>query len=128
MRWLPLVLILLFVGWVTLDANRGHFNYFIMLAASFEHGDKVGHFVIFATVCLLANLALRFRRWQQLPWQPEAGSVLVLLYALGDELSQLYFPSRNFEWLDLCAGVSGVLLISAGHRLHLWYYNTWKSA
>lgn len=123
MRWLPLLLILLFVGWVTQDANSGHFNYFIMFAASFEHGDKVGHFVIFATVGLLANLALRFRRWQQLPWQPEVGSVLVCLYALGDELSQLYFPSRNFEWLDLIAGIAGVVLVSLCYRLHQRYYS-----
>jgi hypothetical protein len=128
MRWLPVTLLIGFIGWITWQADRGQYNFFIMLAASFPYGDKVGHLLIYLTLAVLLNVALQFRRLPLGPLRPELGSLLVWVYTMLEETSQLWFASRNFEWLDVLANTTGVLLASLFCRYGQRCYSKWKSA
>jgi hypothetical protein len=128
MRWLPVVLLIGFIGWITWQADKGEYNFFIMLAASFPNGDKVGHLLIYLMLAVMLNVALQFRRLPLGPLRPELGSLLVWVYTMLEETSQLWFASRNFEWLDVLANTTGVLLASLICRFGQQSYNKWKSA
>lgn len=128
MRWLPVALLIGFIGWITWQADRGQYNFFIMLAASFPYGDKVGHLLIYLTLAILLNVALHFRRLPLGALRPELGSLLVWCYTLLEETSQLWFDSRNFEWLDILANTTGVVLASLICRFGQRRYSKWKSA
>ena len=72
-------------------------------------GDKAGHFILFGLLSFVINLSVfearpasDFRRDAVI-----ASLILALLMAL-EELSQLWFPMRNFDLLDLTAGYLGV--------------------
>ena len=80
-------------------------------------GDKVGHFGLYGWLAFLGAKAWR-RPLRLGPLPLPAGALPAVLLAAFEELSQLFFPARSADWLDLGAGFSGiavaVLLASAG--------------
>lgn len=75
--------------------------------------DKVGHFCLFGGLAWLVNRSLGFRRWQLGSIALPLGAVLTLVFAIGEEITQLYFPNRQFDWIDLLADGCGVAAFSA---------------
>jgi len=90
------------------DAGRGHWLF--SLARSLPGGDKAGHFILFGLFSLLLNVVLRAAviRWGKLPVLK--GSLIVGLFAVAEEVSQLFFAARTFDLLDLGAGLVGILI------------------
>lgn len=110
MRWVPALAFFSFLLWVIVAADSGRPNYFLQLAASMPYGDKIGHVVLFATLALLLNFATKARQVAFGPIRLYLGVVLTLGFALLEEGSQLLFPSRSFELLDILADLLGVAL------------------
>lgn len=110
MRWLPAVAFFSFLIWVIVAADSGRPNYFLQLAASVPYGDKVGHVVLFGVLALLLNFATKARQLAFGPVRLYVGVALTLGFALLEEGSQLLFPSRSFELLDILADLLGVAL------------------
>ena len=76
-----------------------------------RHFDKLGHAVLFGLLSFLFHfLARKQTTWQVSSIVTNCLSVVFLL-ALLDEYSQLWFPDRSFEHLDLLANVLGAGLI-----------------
>lgn len=71
---------------------------------------KLGHFIAYATVALLAFRAV-------LDWQRPflATFIIVLLHALSDEFHQTFIPGRNGTlvdvFIDMCGAVSCLWLL-----------------
>lgn len=88
------------------DAGRG--QWLFNLVRLIPGGDKAGHFVLFGLLSLLLNVVLRAAvvRWGKLPVLK--GSLIVGLFAVAEEVSQLFFAARTFDLLDLTAGLVGI--------------------
>lgn len=110
MRWLPAVAFFSFLIWVIVAADSGRQNYFLQLAGSLPYGDKIGHVLLFAALALLLNFATKARQLAFGAVRLYVGVVLTLGFALLEEGSQLLFPSRSFELLDILADLLGVTL------------------
>ncbi|MEC7523174.1 MAG: VanZ family protein [Myxococcota bacterium] len=67
-------------------------------------GDKIGHFVLIGGLALAADLGFGFRSWRRVP----VGPALVVVLALGEEVSQLFLATRSFDLGDLAADALGV--------------------
>ena len=102
------VVYFVFICWIIVEANKGVPNFFIDNIRAIPYGDKFCHLMIYGTLSLLMNLILqRFTfRFCALP----VGSILVLTFALVEELSQGFFPSRTVDIGDVIADVIGAYL------------------
>ncbi len=113
MRWLPAFAFFSFLLWVIVAADSGAPNYFLQQAGSLPYGDKIGHVLLFGALALLLNFATKARQVALGPVRLYLGVVLTLGFALLEEGSQLLFPSRSFELLDILADLLGVALATA---------------
>ena len=104
--FLVAILYFSFIFWIIVEADKGVPNFFIDNVEAIPYGDKLGHLMIYGVLSLLMNLILqRFTfRFCALP----VGSFLVLMFALAEELSQGFFPSRTLDIGDVIADVIGV--------------------
>ncbi len=77
------------------------------------HADKVGHAFFFGLLAFFLNGALGFRGlWRGAPrWLP-LGPIVVLLFAMTEEIAQLWLPCRTSSFGDFAADVVGVVLLS----------------
>lgn len=110
MRWLPAFAFFSFLIWVIVAADSGTPNYFLQQAGTLPYGDKIGHVLLFGALALLLNFATKARQVALGPVRLYLGVVLTLGFALLEEGSQLLFPSRSFELLDILADLLGVAL------------------
>jgi len=75
--------------------------------------DKLFHFLGYGTLALFAVTFFDPTRWRvTLP--------VILLLAIGEEISQLAFPARTFDLRDLAANIVGIALFA---RLAVWNAN-----
>ena len=101
-----------FVCWIIYEADRGATNLFMTFVRSIPNGDKLGHICIFGTMTFLANMALNGRvvLIHRLPLY--LGSMLVLIFAFGEELTQLFVKTRTPDIGDALSDLIGVTLAS----------------
>jgi VanZ family protein len=112
-KWAVLLAGLIMLVIVLADTQRLGF---LGAIYDFPYGDKVGHFLLFGTLGLLANLAA-FEVW---PKRARPGLVLRVSLGLAvligiEELSQRFFPSRQssiWDWLTSCAGVASFAVLA----------------
>jgi len=109
-RWAKILLtgyvlfLLLLVG--TADAGMG--GRFWSFVRVIPLGDKVGHFALFGALSFLVNWILFARTWQIGPVSILKGSAVLFAIVFVEELSQLFFATRTFDWLDLLADAIGI--------------------
>jgi hypothetical protein len=97
-----------FVLWLICMADAGRAQGFFTRVGQTPGADKLGHFVLYGGISFLANLVanartISIRGRRVLKW-----SALLILLAALEEFSQLLFRSRNFDLLDLLAGMIGI--------------------
>jgi len=115
MRKLPVLLalsFLFFIFWVIYRADIGQPTSLHLFITSLPYGDKVGHFFIFGLLTLLGNLALKLRQITIGSLKIYVASLLVFAFAIIEELSQVFFPDRTLDLVDVIAGTLGIILIS----------------
>ena len=81
-------------------------------------GDKFGHAFLYGTLSFLLNYALVFKRVKNT--KLFLGSLLVLAFAVLEEITQIWIPLRTFDWIDLVGDVVGIIIYSF---LSVWYRN-----
>ena len=101
---------LAFIAWVIYMANAGQSSVFFDFVAAIPYGDKVGHAGLFGTLTFLAVLASRFAGWKAYNTKLYFGAIAVTLFVIGEEISQVFIPSRTFDFTDLSADAVGILL------------------
>jgi hypothetical protein len=71
-------------------------------------GDKAGHFVLLGGLAFTLNRALGGRSTRMGPIAVQLGGLLVALAITREEFSQMWIPSRTFDWGDLAANYAGI--------------------
>ncbi|MEN0037749.1 MAG: VanZ family protein [Cellvibrio sp.] len=85
-------------------------NVFLRIGDLVPYGDKVAHVLLYGCLALLLNLLLKRKVLTVKSLNFQLGSVLVLGFAVLEELSQGFFATRNLDMWDLFADVIGVYL------------------
>ncbi len=72
-----------------------------------QYFDKVGHLLFFG----LLSVSFHYVASRRTSWEPGmiigSSFLLVAIFAIGDEFSQIWFENRKFEHLDLLANIMG---------------------
>ena len=112
-RHLPKAVFLLFFTFIcyiiySADTNNGF--WLMKVAEKIKYGDKIGHLVLYGLLGMFLNIALRNRMIHntKLP----LGSVIVLIFAIAEEFTQLAFETRTFDYIDMLCDVIGLGIIS----------------
>ncbi len=101
-----------FILWIIYQADSGGSNLFFDWVRRTPYGDKIGHFFLFGTLTLLVIPATGFRAWQPKGLPIFYGAIGVFLFVLLEEISQLFFATRTFDFIDLAADLGGISLCS----------------
>jgi hypothetical protein len=105
-----LVLFAAFLIWLVCLADTGHLPRIFALVQWIPWGDKLGHLVLFGILAFLVNLRFRAGETRLGPFTVLKGSTLVAAAVSLEECSQLFFPSRTFDLVDLAADFVGIWL------------------
>lgn len=108
-KWVSLVFFL-FIVWVIVQANSGASSVWFELIGAIPCGDKVGHLGLFGVLTWLAINASKLQTFSVGRLSLYKGAVLVFTFVLVEEFSQLFIPTRTFDWMDLVMDLSGISL------------------
>jgi len=111
--------------WVVYSADSGQPSVLSQIWYGIPNGDKYGHAVLFGALTLAANILTKFRILPIGALRLFLGSVLVLVAAFAEELSQFMFPARTVDMTDLLSGMAGVVTASL---LSIWLRKTLSSS
>jgi hypothetical protein len=111
-RFVPIVVFFIFIIWIIINADLGIDNPFIQFVHQIPWGDKIGHICIFACLTLLLNHALSYASFKLFKIELLTGSMLILSFALIEEFTQLFFPTRTFDFVDIFSDLVGISLAS----------------
>ena len=112
LRFLPILLFSSFILWIIIQADLGIDNPFIQFVHQIPWGDKIGHICIFACLTFLLNHALSYASFKLFKVELLTGSALIFCFALAEEGTQLFFPSRTFDFGDILSDLVGIFLAS----------------
>lgn len=107
---LPFLLFFLFICYIIYSADTDNGFWLIQLANKIKYADKIGHLLLYGLLGALLNLALNHRKIGK-SWIP-LGTVIVLVFAITEEFTQLAFETRTFDLVDMLCDVVGLALIS----------------
>ncbi len=96
----------IFISSIIFIADSANYNFALRWVGAVPYGDKIGHVVLYGIMALLLNYGLSYKKIKGLP----LGAVLVLIFAILEEFSQIYFPSRTFDLKDILADIIGIIL------------------
>ena len=106
-------LYILIIGVIIYGANTGRLGPVAEMIRKVPYGDAVMHAILMGLLAVAANHLLRFRIIQVGKWPLLLGSVLVVLFVIVEEATQLFIANRTFSWIDLGADFFGIWLF--GH-------------
>lgn len=95
---------------IIVSADGDWFSSVFGLVHAVPFGDKVGHFFLIGFLAFLVNLSLGASTIGVGRIQVLRGNLYVMVPVLLEEISQIAFPSRTFDLLDLAADAAGVLI------------------
>ena len=98
----------MFILWIIYLANTGEKSIFFDFVRSFPYGDKVGHAGLFGFLTLVAVIGSKFRCFKFGKFKIYQGATWVVLFVVGEEISQAFIPLRTFDLVDLAADVVGI--------------------
>jgi VanZ family protein len=103
---------LTFIFWIIIQADLGQSIALSRLVRGLPFGDKIGHFLLYGILAFLVNLALKNRTIAISGQQVLLGGVLVLIFALLEECTQMALSTRNFELWDMFCDLVGIVFFS----------------
>jgi len=126
-RWLLPFSFFIFISYIIFLADTADYNFAFRVVGHIPYGDKIAHALLYGMMALLLNYGFDFRRvgiyrsvclgtahlgGLETPPYIQLGSIIVLTFAILEECSQYYIPSRTFDLGDLGADFVGVVLFS----------------
>jgi len=106
------VLLAVIVGVNIWSADNGELNFLLKWVRGIRHGDKYAHFVLYGFLAFFLHIAWRGYCWRFGKLAVPVAAVVVLLFGLGEEISQLFSPHRQFDWIDLACNLAGVTVLT----------------
>lgn len=91
-----------FILWIIYEADTGANNIFLYAADLIPYGDKLGHIWLYGGLALLLSLLLKRRVVLVKSVRFQLGSVLVLGFAVIEELSQGFFLQHVIWTVGIC--------------------------
>ena len=104
---LPLTFFI-FISFIIYLADTANYNFAFKLIGHIPYSDKLMHGLLYGTMALLLNYGLNYKSVKTL----QLGGIVVLVFAVLEEITQYWIPSRTFDLGDLWADVVGVVLFS----------------
>ncbi len=98
----------IFISSIIFIADNANYNFALRWVGAIPYGDKLGHATLYGVMAMLLNYGLSYRKIKGV----QLGAVLVLTFAILEEFSQIYIPSRTFDLYDILADIVGVLIFS----------------
>lgn len=108
LRWLPF---LVWVGLIVGFLRPGSPGF--AWVGKQPWGDKATHVLVIGVLAFLFDVALSGRRVRLFGWAVPLATVLAAGFMTAEELSQLGFPGRKFEWGDLACNYVGIAAAGA---------------
>lgn len=102
-----------FILWVIYLANAGDRNVLFDFVGSLPYGDKLGHFCLFGALTLFVVVATKFRSFSLGRLHIYYGVVVVALFVLAEEVSQVFIVTRTFDLIDLAADIIGIVMAAS---------------
>ncbi len=112
MRYLAPLLFFIFICWIIYMANFGIDSIFSKLVDFVPLGDKLGHIFLYGILTLLINISINFKRIKIRNISIMFGTIFVTSFALVEEFSQYYFPTRTLDITDIIADFIGIFLFT----------------
>ena len=106
------LLFFIFIGYILYSANTGREILFFQILEYIPMGDKLAHIVLIGTLAYLLNIMLGAKTFKVNGVQILVGSFIVFGLMTVEEFSQMYIPTRNFDWVDLAANYLGIGIAS----------------
>jgi len=97
------------IGYIIFLANSADYNFAFKIIGEIAYGDKLMHGLLYGIMAWCLNYGLGFRT---IYTHIQLGATIVLTFALLEEISQIFIPSRTFDMIDILADVIGVVLFS----------------
>ena len=94
------------------DANTGGSLGTLYVMHLGVHADKFAHFILFGLLSFILNLALELKRVCILRFRLYRGSLIVGIFTVIEELSQLFIATRTFDLNDLLANFAGIFVFA----------------
>ncbi len=109
-RTIPALFGFTFIAWVITQANNGSDNLFFTFIGFIPFGDKLGHIFLFGMLSFLTIIAFKCKIVKIKHYHVPIGALLVLSFAMIEELSQLLFINRTFDLMDAFADIIGIAI------------------
>jgi polysaccharide biosynthesis protein VpsQ len=106
MRRLAALLFLVFILLIILAADTGSMPGFIRAIYNFPGGDKVAHFILYGILAFLLARAFPSRPGR---FPVPIVCLVLIIFAVLEELSQSFFSMRTFDLVDLTCSLLGIL-------------------
>ncbi len=107
-RYVPVVVVFIFVSMLIVLADTHRLEPILKIVERAPMGDKVAHLSLFGLLAATLNSALQYRKVQIAYGLLQWGSLVVLVFGVTEELSQLGFSARTFDLRDMLANVIGI--------------------
>jgi len=101
------ILFILFMLATIILADLGAIPEPVKMIYHFPNGDRVGHFVLYGILTFLVNAAYP-RKIQIARINVYYGSLIIAALATLEEFSQLFFPHRTSDLIDLTFSLLGI--------------------
>jgi polysaccharide biosynthesis protein VpsQ len=105
-RWVAVGFAVLLVVVIIL-ADYRHLPSFITMLYSFAYGDRIGHFVLFGLLSFLLRVAFPIPTIRALKREIPVFTLVLVVFIITEEISQIFIPARTFSWGDLAASLAG---------------------
>jgi hypothetical protein len=106
------VLFALFLLMVAMLANLGLAGSIFGPIYAFPNGDKIAHFILYGILGLLFSLGFSPGRARLFGLRPLRITLVLVIIATLEEISQNAFDNRSFDLLDLSTTLAGIILFS----------------
>ncbi len=102
----------IFISSIIFLADTADHNFAFRLLGNIPYGDKLGHIFLYGMMAWFLNFGLKFKSYRLFGFNMQIGALIVLAFAIIEELTQYYIPSRSFDLYDILGDFIGVTLFS----------------
>ncbi|WP_321283796.1 VanZ family protein [uncultured Vibrio sp.] len=104
------VVFFFFILWIIYLADSGKENILFQTIRTIPGADKWGHFGLYGLLTFLLLIGSRFKTGAVAGIRLSWGVAAVTLFALAEEVSQIFIATRTPDVLDLAADALGIAL------------------
>ena len=83
---------------------------FFDFVKSLPFGDKIGHFILFGSLNFIGILSLKFKVISFKTIKLYKATMIVIIFVLIEEFSQIFIANRTFDFIDLTADFIGIII------------------